>query len=51
MEFLVRSASKWLWRTEVVQAEMANHPGPTLALKYEDLLADTLATFASCAAG
>ena len=40
-EFVVRSASKWLWRTEVVQEQMARHPGPTFTLRYEDLLTDT----------
>jgi hypothetical protein len=42
MEFVVRSASKWLWRTEVVEEETARHPGPTFTLRYEDLLTDTL---------
>jgi hypothetical protein len=42
MEFVVRSASKWLWRTEVLQEEMRRHPGPTFTVKYEDLRTDTL---------
>src|SRR5207249_3321091 len=42
MEFVVRTASKWLWRTEVVQEAIRRHPGPTFRVKYEDLRADTL---------
>lgn len=39
-EFLVRSALKWLWRTEVVQEALSRHPGPTLTMRYEDLRAE-----------
>jgi hypothetical protein len=38
--FLVQSAKKWLWRTEVVQAAYASHPGPKHLVRYEDLRAD-----------
>jgi Sulfotransferase family len=41
MQFIERSARKWLWRTEVVQAAFAAHPGPKHLLRYEDLRADT----------
>src|SRR5437588_12035043 len=40
-EFLIRSAHKWLWTTEVVQRAFAEHPGPKCLLRYEDLLGDT----------
>jgi len=45
LEFVVRSASKWLWRTEVVEDAVSRHPGPGLTVKYEDLLTDTAASF------
>ncbi|MDX6665152.1 MAG: hypothetical protein QOG68_1358, partial [Solirubrobacteraceae bacterium] len=38
--FVVQSAKKWLWRTEVVEAAYEAHTGPRLTLRYEDLLAD-----------
>lgn len=37
LSFVVQSAQKWLWRTEVVQAAMASHPGPSHTVRYEDL--------------
>jgi Sulfotransferase family len=37
LAFVAQSAMKWLWRTEVVQAAVANHPGPTLTVRYEEL--------------
>ena len=39
-EFIVQSAHKWLWRTEVVQQAYREHRGPKLLVRYEDLLAD-----------
>jgi len=41
LDFVVRSAYQWLWRTEVVQAALAEHRGPTHTIRYEDLLSDT----------
>lgn len=38
LDFVVRSAHHWLWRTEVVEAAFAEHPGPKHLLRYEDLL-------------
>jgi Sulfotransferase family len=38
LDFVVRSAHQWLWRTEVVEAAYASHQGPKLMLRYEDLL-------------
>ncbi len=49
MEFVVRSASKWLWRTQVVEEAMRRHPGPTLTVRYEDLLADPVRQFGALA--
>jgi hypothetical protein len=40
IEFLVQSAKKWLWRTEVVQAAYRDHSGPKHMVRYEDLRAD-----------
>jgi hypothetical protein len=40
LDFVVQSAHKWLWRTEVVQAAFAEHTGPKHLLRYEDLLED-----------
>jgi hypothetical protein len=40
VEFVVQSAKKWLWRTEVVEAAYAGHDGPKLLVRYEDLRAD-----------
>jgi hypothetical protein len=37
LDFVVHSALKWLWRTEVVQAAIVEHPGPTLIVRYEQL--------------
>jgi hypothetical protein len=38
LDFAVRSAYHWLWRTEVVEAAFAEHPGPKHLVRYEDLL-------------
>jgi Sulfotransferase family len=38
VDFVVRSAYHWLWRTEVVEAAFAEHRGPKLLMRYEDLL-------------
>jgi hypothetical protein len=38
LDYVIEQAYKWLWRTEVVQAALSTHPGPTLTLRYEDLL-------------
>jgi hypothetical protein len=38
LDFVIRSAHQWLWRTEVVEAAFAEHPGPKHMLRYEDLL-------------
>lgn len=38
LDFVVNSAHQWLWRTEVVEAAFAAHPGPKHMLRYEDLL-------------
>lgn len=38
--FVVQSARKWLWRTEVTQRAYDAHPGPKLTIRYEDLLVD-----------
>ena len=43
LAFVEQSASKWLWRTEVVQEAFAAHHGPKLMLRYEDLRADPFA--------
>lgn len=43
LEFVGQSARKWLWRTEVVQAAFAEHPGPRRLIRYEELLADPAA--------
>jgi hypothetical protein len=40
LDFVAEQAHKWLWRTEMVQAAIASHPGPTLTLRDADLLAD-----------
>jgi hypothetical protein len=40
LEFVIQSAQKWLWRTEVVQAAYRVHPGPRHMVRYEDLLVD-----------
>jgi len=41
LEFVVQSAYKWLWRTEVVERAFADHPGPKLLVRYEELRRDT----------
>jgi hypothetical protein len=38
LDFVVRSAHHWLWRTEVVEAAFAEHRGPKHLVHYEDLL-------------
>jgi hypothetical protein len=38
--FVVQSARKWLWRTEVTQRAYDAHPGPKLTTRYEELLVD-----------
>jgi hypothetical protein len=38
LDFVVRSALHWLWRTEVVEAAFAEHRGPKHLVRYEDLL-------------
>jgi hypothetical protein len=40
LRFVVQSAHKWLWRTEVVQAVYDVHPGPKLQVRYEELRVD-----------
>ena len=45
LDFVVRSASKWLWRTEVVQEALRRHPGPTRTVRYEALRTEPLASF------
>jgi hypothetical protein len=38
LDFVIRSAYHWLWRTEVVEAAFAEHQGPKHMVRYEDLL-------------
>ena len=38
LDFVIGSAHQWLWRTEMVEAALANHRGPAHTLRYEDLL-------------
>jgi hypothetical protein len=38
LDFVIRSAYHWLWRTEVVEAAFAEHRGPKHMVRYEDLL-------------
>lgn len=38
LEFVIRSAYHWLWRTEVVETAFAEHRGPKHMVRYEDLL-------------
>jgi Sulfotransferase family len=40
LDFVIRSAHQWLWRTEVVETAFAEHGGPKHWLRYEDLLAE-----------
>ena len=47
VEFVRRSAYKWLWRTEVVQEAYSAHAGPKHLIRYEDLLADPAAQMKS----
>src|SRR5205807_10295120 len=39
-EFVVTSAHKWLWQTEVVQSAFREHVGPKYMVRYEELLRD-----------
>ena len=39
--FVIQSAHKWLWRTEVVQEAFRDHKGPKHLLRYEQLRDDT----------
>jgi hypothetical protein len=41
LDFVDRTARKWLWRTEVVQQAFDAHPGPKRLVRYEELRADT----------
>jgi hypothetical protein len=43
LDFVARSAQRWLWRTETVEEAYDSHPGPTRMVKYEDLLTDPAA--------
>ena len=38
LDFVIGSAHQWLWRTQVVEAALAEHPGPKHVLRYEELL-------------
>ena len=38
LDFVIGSAHQWLWRTQVVEAALAEHPGPKHLLRYEELL-------------
>lgn len=38
LDFVIRSAYHWLWRTEVVETAFAEHRGPKHMVRYEDLL-------------
>jgi hypothetical protein len=40
VEFVRRSAYKWLWRTEVVEEAYRAHGGPKHLIRYEELLED-----------
>jgi sulfotransferase family protein len=40
LDFVVQSARKWLWRTEVTERAYDAHPGPKRTMRYEELLAD-----------
>jgi Sulfotransferase family len=42
VEFVNKSAHRWLWRTEVVQEAFRAHAGPTYLIRYEDLLSDPI---------
>lgn len=41
LDFIERTARKWVWRTEVVQQAFEAHPGPKRLVRYEELRADT----------
>jgi hypothetical protein len=40
VDFVRRSAYKWLWRTEVIEETYRAHRGPKHRMRYEELLAD-----------
>ena len=40
LDFVIQSAHKWVWRTEVVQAAYRDHPAEKHFVRYEDLLRD-----------
>jgi hypothetical protein len=40
LDFVVQSAQKWLWRTEIVQQAFVAHSGPKLMIRYEELRGD-----------
>lgn len=42
LAFVETCASKWLWRTQVVEEAYARHPGPKLTVRYEQLRAEPL---------
>ena len=46
LDFVVQSAQKWRWRTEVVLAAYEAHRGPRMLVRYEDLLDDPAAGLA-----
>ncbi len=46
LDFVVQSAHKWLWRTEVVREAYASHRGPKRLLRYEDLLGEPVSRLA-----
>jgi hypothetical protein len=47
LEFVLQSARKWRWRTEVVRQAYADHRGPKLLLRYEDVRADPVPQLAT----
>jgi len=40
LNFVVQSAHKWLWRTEIVQRTCDRYPSQSHLVRYEDLVAD-----------
>lgn len=42
LDFVVQSAHKWLWRTQIVQEAFRKHGGPKHIIRYEDLLRDPI---------
>lgn len=45
LAFVVQSAQKWLWRTEVTQHAYAAHRGPKRLVRYEELREDPVRGF------